>query len=672
MRLGQDVLSDYARALETEWLLGNGRGGSASATVAGANTRRTHGLLVVAEPNGRLTHTLLRLEERIQLGAQRFDLGVRLQGTDPPRGGLSYLESFELAPWPIWRYRAGDVVLEKSLFLVHEHNAIAIRYRHLEGPSVRLTLSPVVVSRDPEALQHERPEWTGAVQGVPGRVQIECDPERPRITLWHSGAFMPARAWQRDLAYPADPYDDETPAREDAFVPCYLEAELAPGAGMHLVAANEPDLFRTLAVEGRLGTPPPRTLAECVDTLAAAERARLVRHGRDALAGADFTARQAAAAHGGAGEQASQRREPLVLASDFWTSSLASSLEQGVVRRGHRVTIARTLPLFDERGADTLRSVPALIALRAFDEAGAILRGAVEYLDEGLAAARFDPDGTPRYGDPSVALWLVHAGELLARRSEDLDLVRERLYPALESVIQFYRSGTRSGVRVRDDGLLASGEGDLAVTRVGENALWYHALVATAQLARLVGRKESGAFYLAWAREHHQSFNDRFWDEERGCLHPTLGPAGPEIGKTPDQILAASLAPSLLPPERASRLVATIEEELFTPLGLRERPNSPRVLTVWLGPFLTAYLRANGRRPEAQAKVHAWLEVLRTRVERGVSGRLPEAFLLDVNAPTTYESARAVWAPVSVVASAELLRAWIEDVDHVGEPAEVE
>src|SRR4029077_9843150 len=111
-------------ALETEWMLGNGRGGSASATVAGANTRRTHGLLVAPEPNGRLTHTLLRLDERIQLGAQRFDLGVRIQNGEP-RGGLPYLESFELTPWPTWQFRAGDVLVEKSLFLVHEHNAIA-------------------------------------------------------------------------------------------------------------------------------------------------------------------------------------------------------------------------------------------------------------------------------------------------------------------------------------------------------------------------------------------------------------------------------------------------------------------------------------------------------------------------------------------------------------------
>src|SRR5439155_1267540 len=81
-------------------------------------------------------------------------------------------------------------------------------------------------------------------------------------------------------------------------VPGYLECVLAQGGAFHVVAATESDLFRALAVEGRLGAPPPRTLAECVEMLARAERERSARWRRAAVAGADFTARQAATAHG--------------------------------------------------------------------------------------------------------------------------------------------------------------------------------------------------------------------------------------------------------------------------------------------------------------------------------------------------------------------------------------
>ncbi|HYM80697.1 MAG TPA: glycogen debranching enzyme N-terminal domain-containing protein [Candidatus Limnocylindria bacterium] len=687
MRLGQDVLCDLAVALEHEWLLGNALGGSASSTAIGANTRRGHGLLISAGSDGKLTNALLKLEERVLVAGQSFDLGVNLHLGAPPRpAGHLLLESFRLAPWPTWRYRAGPVLLEKSVFLVHEHHAVAIRYRHVEGPSARLTLSPLVALRGIDQVQRESADVGAAVQVVPGRVQIACAPDGPRVTLWHSGSFMPSRVWHHRLAYPADRGADGEVPFEDAFVPCYIEGELAAGGAIHLVAATEEHLFRTLAIEGRLGTPPPGTLAGCVAALEDLERARLADWRRAALEGADFTARQAAAAHGGAGEEMARQREPLVGESDLWTVTLAGALEQGLVRRGHRLTFAASLPLAEERGVEALRAVPALIALRAFDPARAILRSAVEYLDEGLAPEGFAEDGTPRYGDPAPALWLVHAGELLARRSEDLALVRENLYPALESVMQFYRSGTRHGIRVDAEGLLVAGVGP-SVARADVNALWYHALVAMAQLARRVGRKESGAFYLAWAREHYKCFNQHFWDEETEGLLVARCEGEPEPGIIPEQLLAVSLSPSLLPPDRAARMVAIVEEELFTPFGLREHPGSHRVLTAWLGPFFSAYLRVHGRNAEAQTRVRRWLETLHAELARGVHGHLPEAFAFaepprgkTAGGRRAAEGAAEIQtpgkpapagAPASIVAAAELLRAWIEDVDHAEEPAGV-
>src|SRR5688572_2092533 len=41
---------DWAPLVEREWLVANGLGGYASGTVAGATTRRYHGLLIAAEP----------------------------------------------------------------------------------------------------------------------------------------------------------------------------------------------------------------------------------------------------------------------------------------------------------------------------------------------------------------------------------------------------------------------------------------------------------------------------------------------------------------------------------------------------------------------------------------------------------------------------------------------
>src|SRR5262249_45252894 len=160
---------------------------------------------------------------------------------------------------------------------------------------------------------------------------------------------------------------------------------------------------------------------------------------------------------------------------------------------------------------------------------GAVLRGLIEYLDDGLVPGSFDPaSGGPGPGDPAASLWLVHAGEAFARRSGDLEFARETLYPALESIVQHFRAGTRDGVRVDEDGLLSVGEGDAAMKRADLNALWYHALVALAQLARLVGRKENSAFFLAWARDHQAHFLETFWEKDSRTMVHALSAGGPE------------------------------------------------------------------------------------------------------------------------------------------------
>src|SRR5262249_61654938 len=90
-------------------------------------------------------------------------------------------------------------------------------------------------------------------------------------------------------------------AGEDAFAAGYVEARLTLGAALHVAAGTEDDLFKALARESRLGTPPPHTLGGCVEAVEAAERERVARLLATAHQGADLTARQAVAAHGGAG-----------------------------------------------------------------------------------------------------------------------------------------------------------------------------------------------------------------------------------------------------------------------------------------------------------------------------------------------------------------------------------
>lgn len=654
MKSGQEQLFAGAK-LAGEWRIANGAGGFAHGPAGGPPMRREHAWLQVWS-GGRATTILLGFEEQLHAAGQSYSLS-EFASENPPAEKLAELESFTSDPFPCWRLRCGEVVIERSLFLVSGQQALAVLYRHLAGPSARLRLGPLVVARDPDQVQRETPDMRGLAHGIPGRVRIETIPGRPTLTLWHNGTFLPARLWRRGITYAEGAGPAE---REDALVPGTIDCPLPEGGVAHLVAATDESLFRDLAVDGRLGAPPPATLAECVAALERFERMRREEFRGRTLRGLAVTVRQAAAAH----EQSPAETAELLAPGDAWTGRLVRGLESGLARRGGRITLLHATGV--ERGADALRAVPGLIAAQAFEVVRDILSGYLGYADDGATPSGFDEQGAPRYEDPTAALWLLIDAELLTRRSEDPAWARVSLAP-LESIPQHLRAGSRYGVRADADGLLQVA-GDPPSKPMLLNVLWYYGLIAISQLARLGTRKEGAAFYLAWARQHREAMNDRFWDEEHGALFEEIAGDRPRAGLSAAQVLAVAITPTLLPPERGARLLERVEDELFTPLGLHPRPGATHVETEWLGAFHSACLRARGRTAEVQHQVRSRLERLGWCLDRVAADHVPATFV-----PPTRKGVRRGlseplerWLPAgaSAVAAAELLRLWVEDVAH--------
>ena len=185
-----------------------------------------------------------------------------------------------------------------------------------------------------------------------------------------------------------------------------------------------------------------------------------------------------------------------------------------------------------------------------------------------------------------------------------------------------------------------------------------------AQLAKLAGRRESGAFYLAWARDHQTRFNEALWDDDRGVVRGVEDAPEAALG----QVLAASLAPAVLPQERAMRLLEHLRRERMTPLGLREDPSSARAGTTWLGPFLIGWLRAHQRSEAARAQAREWLAPFIAGLERGAPGILatvePAPGAGEASPSAAAAAPQLAGDPFSVLAAADLLRLWIEEMDH--------
>ncbi len=71
----KSICQNLDQALSREWLETNGLGGFACGTLAGANTRRYHGLLTAAlnPPCGRML-LLSKIEETLVVNSRRIDL----------------------------------------------------------------------------------------------------------------------------------------------------------------------------------------------------------------------------------------------------------------------------------------------------------------------------------------------------------------------------------------------------------------------------------------------------------------------------------------------------------------------------------------------------------------------------------------------------------------------
>ncbi|HMV56575.1 MAG TPA: glycogen debranching enzyme N-terminal domain-containing protein, partial [Nitrospira sp.] len=92
---------DLDAALNLEWLETNGRGGYASGTVAGANTRRYHALLLIARhpPVDRVV-LVNHVEEFVESGGRTFPLSTNLYHDAVHPEGYQHLTLFTRGLFP--------------------------------------------------------------------------------------------------------------------------------------------------------------------------------------------------------------------------------------------------------------------------------------------------------------------------------------------------------------------------------------------------------------------------------------------------------------------------------------------------------------------------------------------------------------------------------------------
>jgi predicted glycogen debranching enzyme len=306
---------------------------------------------------------------------------------------------------------------------------------------------------------------------------------------------------------------------------------------------------------------------------------------------------------------------------------LDRAAESYIVRRGGGHSIIAGFPWFTDWGRDTFIAMRGLCIERGqYDIASSILLEWATTVSAGMLPNRFPDQGAvPEYNAVDASLWYAIAVHefILAARPEPS--VCSTLLAAVRAILDGYTGGTRYGIRMDSDGLLACGVpgtqltwmdakfGDHVVTpRIGKpveiQALWINALRCT------------GGTYSVMADRAQARFQSRFWNASAGCLYDVVDvdhkSGCVDASLRPNQIFAVGGLPhQIVDSSVAHAVVMTVERELVTPMGLRslsrgdssyraryEGSTSERDIayhqgTVWpwlIGAFVEAWLRVEG------------------------------------------------------------------------------
>jgi predicted glycogen debranching enzyme len=650
IRFDGAICGNLDEALRREWLETNGLGGFASSTIVGMNTRRYHGLLIVATrpPAGRYL-LLAKMEEQLVLGDQSFELSVnQYPGVVYPQG-QQYLKEFRLDPFPVFIYEAAGVELTKSVFMIHGRNSAVIRYTAKPASGnrepLRLELRPLIAFRDYHSTTHENPALDCQVRVEPGCAMVRPYTGLPELWFAHNGEVRPGGYWYHNFQYPRE-QERGLDFAEDLFNPMTIAFDLA-GGGQAVVIAST----------GR------------EDAARAPEYESAERRRREAL---------------------TRNATPNEL-----VCALTAAADQFLVTRGAGQTIIAGYHWFGDWGRDTMISLPGLtLATGRAEAARSILRQFAKHVDRGMLPNYFpDAGAEAEYNTVDTTLWFFEAIRKYVEYTGDLELIRAELFPVLTDILQWHFRGTRDGIHVDEDGLLRCGEpgvqltwmdakiGDWVVTpRYGKpvevQALWHNALKIMETFAQALGQSQAAANYREAARRAAQSFNAKFWNDAGGYLYDVINGKERDASLRPNQIFAISLPHGLLAREKAAGVLAVVERELLTPYGLRTlAPSDPRYHpayggdaysrdsayhqgTVWpwlLGPYITAYLKVYGRNGDSLRKARAWLANFDVHLREAGLGQISEVF-----------GGEPPHAPGGCIAQAwsvaELLRAAKEDV----------
>ena len=620
MYLGKVDVNTYEKGAGREYLVSNGRGSYGFSTVAGANTRRQHGLLVV-RPQDCAQHRVLvsKLEETLFTRGKKYQLSTNRYRDVIFPDGFRYIQEFHSNPLPSILYVIHSLLIRKTVFMPEGRDACVVKYELLASPErVQLELRPLFAHRLYTEVLPKSHDDCFQADYAPNGILVNGRGMSSFLSF-PKGDWHPKALWHEHVLYESD--EEPGQSTEDLWSPGTLSVELAEGETAYVVFSSEP--FHP-------------TIEKIEEFEKAAIANQQSRFGKIEPAG-----------------QSSAVRDLTRTALHLFASG-----------NDQKTTLFSGYPSLSEKARDTFIALPGLtLSMGRY-------RDATEILGRWLEMARLNDAVMPSEIDPSTGhallkaadagLWFLYALDKLTEKTGSLEFA-ENNWQTLVEMVSRYASGIRALDMVCEDELLVletsdpernwmegTSNGDPVVPRKGKlvefNALWYNGLRAMERFAEGLGLSEQAQKYGKKADLVREAFIKTFWNPDGGYLYDSVDREKKDTVIRPNQVLAVSLPSSPLPPEMGRSVVETCWNELVTTYGLRTldphhdkykgrfegRPDQKQkaryrgMAWPWLlGQFVSAYMRYNPKRSDI-----AWcfIRPFTAHLRQGCLGGIAEVF----------------------------------------------
>ena len=553
-----------------EWVITNGIGGFAASTDLGINTRRYHGLLIAAtNPPGLRKLILSKVDESIELNGKKYDLFSNAsQGVITE--GYKYIQKFEKTIIPIYTYKVKNVIIEKSICMLHGKNTVAIVYRVInQRAKAKLLLTPIVNFRDFHSETHDlKFRYTQKINR--DKVQIDFGTEKGKINLYVEGAKY--REYIDNIFYSMY-YEREAlrgfDAEENHAVPGTFEVEIKPNEDKEIV------FFCSL--DGEYGN--------SLEELQRLSGTKIIENEKKRIN--EQIKKSELINFKKLPKEEEEKQSYIDLVNTYMVAS-----DNFIVYRPSMGlhTIIAGYPWFLDWGRDTLIAFEGLLLIsKKFDIAEEVMLTFTKSVKQGIVPNGFDEyDNHPLYNSADASLLLFEVVQKYLDYTGNYDWVKENLYGTLTKIIDSYINGTNiDGNNIRFDDkmfLISAGTMDTQNTwmdakvngkpvtpRNGKavelNAMWYNALKTMQNLANHYIKPVKYYEYGMLAKNCQKSFVKRFYNPYKKCLYDVLG----DDKIRPNQIFAISLTYPILDcsKDMAKEVFVTVTQKLLNKYGLQ-------------------------------------------------------------------------------------------------------